>query len=206
MLPVVFVYFCYGWTLWLYLSWLPLFFNHGFKLNLKNSAFFSAGVFLAGVVGDTLGGVISDYILHKHKNLLWARSYLVFVSLLASLVFLLPVLFIQNLVVIAILLSLAFFSLELSIGPMWSIPMDIAPQYSGTASGIMNTGSALAALVSPLAFGMIIDRTGNWTLPFIASIVLLGLGAIFSFTMRPDRSLAAVEAAAKAKAVAGLSA
>ncbi len=206
MLPVVFVYFCYGWTLWLYLSWLPLFFNHGFKLNLKNSAFFSAGVFLAGVVGDTLGGVISDWIFHKYKNLLWARSYLVFVSLLASLVFLLPVLFISNLVVIAILLSLAFFSLELSIGPMWSIPMDIAPQYSGTASGIMNTGSALAAIVSPLAFGMIIDRTGNWTLPFIASIVLLGLGAIFSFTMRPDRSLAAVEAAAKAKAVAGLSA
>ena len=42
MVPVVIVYFCYGWSLWLYLSWLPLFFNHGFKLNLKNSAFFSA--------------------------------------------------------------------------------------------------------------------------------------------------------------------
>ena len=191
MVPVVIVYFCYGWSLWLYLSWLPLFFNHGFKLNLKNSAFFSAGVFLAGVVGDTAGGVISDRLLHKYKNLLWARSYLVFVSLMGSLVFLVPVVFIHNLVAIAILLSFAFFFLELAIGPMWAIPMDIAPHYSGTASGIMNSGSALAAIVSPWVFGVIIDKTGNWTLPFIGSIALLGFGALLSFTMHPERALAA---------------
>ena len=28
MLPVTVVYFCYGWTLWLYLNWLPSFFLH----------------------------------------------------------------------------------------------------------------------------------------------------------------------------------
>ncbi len=189
MVPVVIVYFCYGWSLWLYLSWLPLFFNHGFKLNLKNSALFSAGVFLAGVIGDTAGGVISDRIFHKYKNLLWARSYLVFVSLMGSLVFLVPVLFIHNLVAIAVLLSFAFFFLEMAIGPMWAIPMDVAPHFSGTASGIMNSGSALAAIVSPWVFGVIIDKTGNWTLPFAGSIALLFFGALLSFTMHPERAL-----------------
>jgi len=189
MVPVVVVYFCYGWSLWLYLSWLPLFFNHGFKLDLKNSALFSAGVFLAGVVGDTAGGVISDRLLQRTKNLLWARSYLVFISLMGSLVFLLPVVFIHHLVAIAVLLSLAFFFLEMAIGPMWAIPMDVAPHYSGTASGIMNSGSALAAIVSPWIFGLIIDKTGNWTLPFAGSIALLLFGALLSFTMHPERSL-----------------
>ena len=56
---------------------------------------------------------------------------------------------------------------------MWAIPMDIAPRYSGTASGFMNTGSALAAVLSPLAFGYIIDSTGNWNLPFVGSMGLL---------------------------------
>src|SRR3954470_13955583 len=28
MLPVTIVYFCYGWTLWLYLSWIPQYFFH----------------------------------------------------------------------------------------------------------------------------------------------------------------------------------
>ena len=33
---------------------------------------------------------------------------------------------------------------------------------SGTASGLMNTGSAVAAALSPTAFGYIVDWTGNW--------------------------------------------
>ena len=189
MAPVVIVYFCYGWSLWLYLSWLPLFFNHGFKLDLKSSALFSTGVFLAGVVGDTVGGVLSDRILRFRKNLLWARTYLVSVSMLCSLSCLLPVVFIHGLVSIAVLLSLAFFFLEISIGPMWAIPMDIAPHYSGTASGIMNSGSALASILSPWVFGLVIDATGSWTLPFAGSIALLGFGALLSFTMHPDRPL-----------------
>jgi MFS family permease len=203
MAPVIVVYFCYGWTLWLYLNWLPLFFQNGMKLNLKNSAFFSAGVFLAGVVGDALGGVISDAILHRTGNVVRARSHLVCATLVLSLVCLVPVLFMTNLVAIALMLSLAFFFLEISIGPMWAIPMDIAPQFSGTASGLMNTGSALAAIVSPLAFGFVIDKTGNWTLPFIGSICLLGFGAILSFTMHPERTLATMAQDAKDKA-AGL--
>jgi hypothetical protein len=54
MVPVTVVYFCYGWTLWLYLAWIPSFFLHSYRLDVKNSALFSSGVFFAGVVGDTL--------------------------------------------------------------------------------------------------------------------------------------------------------
>jgi nitrate/nitrite transporter NarK len=190
MVPVIVVYFCYGWTLWLYLNWLPSFFLHGFQLNLKSSALFSTGVFFAGVVGDTAGGVISDRILEKTGDVVKARSRLVFASMSLSLVCLLPVLFIHHLGAIALCLSLAFFFLEVTIGPMWAIPMDIAPRFSGTASGLMNTGSALAAIVSPIVFGMVVDRTGNWTLPFVGSIALLGIGALLSSTMHPERALA----------------
>ena len=42
MLPTTIVYFCYGWTLWLYLSWLPLYFKEGRGLDLKNAAWFTA--------------------------------------------------------------------------------------------------------------------------------------------------------------------
>ena len=204
MAPVIFVYFCYGWTLWLYLNWLPSFFQHGMKLNLKESAFFSAAVFFAGVVGDALGGVLSDWILHRTGSVLKARTYLVCATMVASLACLVPVLYVHDLVTIAVLLSLAFFFLEISIGPMWAIPMDIAPHFSGTASGLMNSGSALAAILSPLVFGVVIDRTGNWTLPFIGSIGLLACGAALSFTMHPERTLAtlAEEARVKAEAVA----
>src|SRR5438445_183581 len=70
---------------------------------------------------------------------------------------------------------------------MWPVPMDIAPKYSGTASGLMNTGSALAAIVSPLVAGYVIDVTGNWYLPFLMSMGLLLLGGFAAFLMHPEK-------------------
>jgi MFS family permease len=74
----------------------------------------------------------------------------------------------------------------MTIGPMWAIPMDIAPEFSGTASGMMNTGSALAAILSPVVSGMLIDRFGNWELPFIGSMLLMAAGVFLAFRMRPE--------------------
>ncbi len=187
MLPVTLTYFCYGWSLWLFLNWLPSFFLQGYNLDIKKSALYSSGVFFAGVVGDALGGIASDHLLHRTGNVTRSRLTVILVGMLGSAACLIPVLFSRDVVTLALCLSGGFFFLELVIGPIWSVPMDIAPQYSGTASGLMNTGSAVAAIVSPLAFGYIVDLTGNWHLPFYGSISLLLVGSMLAFTMHPDR-------------------
>jgi len=188
MLPVTVVYFCYGWTLWLYLNWLPSFFLNEYKFDIKQSALYSSAVFLAGVVGDWLGGEVSDRILHRTQNLQKARRNLVMAGFLGAFVCLLPMFFTRDLTLITLSLGAGFFCAEIVIGPMWAIPMDIAPKYSGTASGLMNTGSAAAAIASPLVFGYIADLTGNWHLPFVGSLGLLLLGAILAPTMHPEQA------------------
>ena len=187
MWPVSLVYFCYGWTLWMYLNWLPSYFLHEHNLQLGRSALFSSAVFSAGVGGDYLGGVLSDGILRRTGDVRKARCRLVLWAFLASFVCLLPIFMTHDLTIVVMSLAAAFFFAEIVIGPMWAIPMDIAPQYSGTASGFMNTGSALAAVLSPLAFGFIIDATGNWNLPFAGSMGLLLTGAALASTMHPER-------------------
>ncbi len=189
MFPVTVVYFCYGWTLWLYLAWIPSFFLHSYRLNLKSSALFSAGVFFAGVLGNTVGGVISDWIFDRTGDRNKARRNLVVAGFVCSVASMLPILLLHNLMWVAVFLSLAFFFSEFTIGPMWAIPMDIAPRFSGSASGLMNTGSALAAIISPLVFGYVIDKAGDWTLPFLGSIGLLSIGAILAFWMKPEEEL-----------------
>ncbi len=189
MAPVTVVYFCYGWTLWLYLAWIPSFFVHNYHLDLKQSAFFSAGVFFAGVLGDSLGGIVSDRIFRKTRDFNKARRNLVVISFLCSLACMIPILFSRNLEWGSLYLSLGFFFSEFTVGPMWAIPMDIAPRFSGSASGLMNTGSALAAILSPIVFGFVIDKTNNWELPFLGSIVLLFLGSIAAFWMKPGDKL-----------------
>jgi MFS family permease len=188
MWPVTLVYFCYGWTLWLYLSWIPSYFLHSHGLDLKRSALFASGVFFAGVVGDTLGGIVSDR-LSRTRGLKVGRRNLVMAGLTGAALSLVPLLFSSNLVLAAVCLSLGFFFAELTIGPMWAIPMDVAPRYSGTASGLMNVGSAFAAIVSPVVGGLLIDMTGNWTLPFVGSMALMVVGAVCAPLMRPDEPL-----------------
>ena len=186
ILPVTIVDFCYGWTLWLFLSWIPSFFLENYHLNLQTSAMFSAGVLFAGVIGDTMGGVVSDRLLHKTGSLVVARRSVIVAGFLGAFVFLLPVILVHNLTVAAAGLTLAFFFAELIVAPIWSVPMDIAPRYAGTASGMMNFGFGVAGLISPSSFGYLVDRTGSWVIPLIGSVVLLLLGAALAMRLRPD--------------------
>jgi MFS family permease len=116
-----------------------------------------------------------------------ARVTVIVVGFLGSFVFMLPVLYVRDLATIAVCLSLAFFFAELIVAPIWAVPMDIAPEYSGTASGFMNFGFGMAGIISPIVFGAIIDATGRWDLPFIGSLCLLIVGAALAFTMRPGQ-------------------
>jgi MFS family permease len=187
MWPVTFTYFCYGWCLWLYLNWIPLFFKTNYHLDIQKSALFASGVFFAGVVGDTLGGVISDAILRATGKVRVARLTVTTIGFTGAFLSLIPIFYFHDMTVVALSLSGGFFFAELVIGPMWSIPMDIAPLYSGTAAGMMNSGSAFAAIVSPLVAGAVIDLTGNWYLPFLMSMALLALGGVSAFLMHPER-------------------
>ena len=145
------------------------------------------------MIGDSVGGVISDKILDRTGNVRLARLSVTVTGFAGALLSLFPILFVHDITIVALCLSAGFFFAELVIGPMWSIPMDIAPKYSGTASGLMNTGSAFAAIVSPLVAGFVIDATGNWYLPFLMSMGLLLLGGFSAFLMHPERPFTEAE-------------
>jgi nitrate/nitrite transporter NarK len=70
--------------------------------------------------------------------------------------------------------------------------MDIAPDYAGTSSSLMNASGAVAGIVSPVAFAWILERTGSWTLPFAVSVGLLLFAIVMTFWIRPDRPIKAV--------------
>jgi len=189
ILPVSIVDFCYGWTLWVYLTWLPSFLAKSYHLPIKQFAWFSAGILFAGVIGDTVGGVVSDSILRRTGNITIARRFNLIVGLLGSFVFLLPCLFVHDLMTVAVLLSLAFFFLELTNAVLCALPMDMAPRYAGIAGGIMNTGFGVAGVLSPAVFGLLLQLSGNWQVPFITSVVLLFIGVLLALRIDPTRTL-----------------
>ncbi|MGO4812274.1 MFS transporter [Cupriavidus sp. 2MCAB6] len=186
---VTFVDFCYGWSLWVFLTWLPSYLKDARGFDVKQLALFTALPLLAGVVGDTLGGVISDIIYKKTGNLKLARRALLFVGLAGSLVFIVPAIYTQSPLTAVMLLAASFFFLELTNAVLWSLPLDIAGKFAGTAGGMMNTGFGVAGMISPALFGFLIQKTGSYELPFLISAGFLGLAAICSLRIDPTNKI-----------------
>ncbi|WP_022880769.1 MFS transporter [Gryllotalpicola ginsengisoli] len=188
ILPVTIVDFGYGWVLWVFLTWIPGFLADVYDMPLQKYALFTSLVLCAGVVGDTAGGVFADRLLRRTGNLRFSRRTVLLTGLIGSLVCLIPLLFAQSMTVATIALALSFFFLELCNATLWAIPMDVAPEWSGTASGMMNTGFGLAGIFSPIVFGAMVDTVG-WQWPFGLSVALLAAAALVAGFMNPRRVL-----------------
>ena len=186
---VTFVDFCYGWSLWVFLTWLPSYLKDARGFDLKQLALFTALPLMAGVIGDTLGGVVSDQILKRTGNLKLARRLMLVIGMGGSLIFILPVVSATDPLVAVALLSASFFFLELTNAVLWSLPIDIAGSYAGTAGGMMNTGFGVAGMISPVVFGYLIETTGSYQIPFFVSAALLGVGVIAALFIDPTNKL-----------------
>jgi sugar phosphate permease len=189
--PVSLCDFCYGWGLWVFLTWLPSYLQQARGFALASLALYAALPLAAGVVGDTLGGVISDQALRRSGDLRRARTIQLAVCLALATAAIVPAALVGSAILSVLLLALSFFFLELNNAVLWSLPMDIAPEFAGAASGIMNTGFGVAGILSPLVFGWLIDLTG-WQVPFLATAALMLAGAVVALTLvHPERRLEA---------------
>jgi uncharacterized membrane protein YeiH len=83
-------------------------------------------VFFAGVLGDTLGGIVTDKIFERTRSLKRARSWMVSICMFFTLLALIPLMFTHDLYVSLACLAAGFFFAEMTIGPMWAIPMELS--------------------------------------------------------------------------------
>ncbi|AET93177.1 MFS transporter [Burkholderia sp. SFA1] len=191
---VTFVDFCYGWLLWVYLTWLPSYLKEARGFDLKHLALFTALPLLAGVIGDTLGGVISDRIYKMTGKLRLARCSILVVGMGGSLAFLVPMVNAPSPIAAVWFLTGSFFFLEITNPVLWTLPLDIAGKYAGTAGGMMNTGFGIAGMTSPVVFGYLIQQTGSYNVPFTISAALLAVGAFAALFIDTSKTVEADEA------------
>jgi sugar phosphate permease len=187
ILPVTLIDFGYGWVAWVFFTWIPTLLATTYHQNVASYGLLTFLVLIGGVVGDTLGGVLSDRILRRTGRPMFARRVFLLVGFCGSLVCLLPLLFTPALNIAVVSLALSFFFLELTNAQLWAIPMDVAPSWSGTASGMMNTGFAVAGIISPIVVGALVDATGGFAIPFGLSVGVLVATVLLAIFINPKR-------------------
>jgi MFS family permease len=137
--------------------------------------------------------VVSDRLYKLTGRLRFARCAVLVVGMGGSLIFLLPMISATNPRMAVLFLSASFFFLEITNPVLWTLPLDIAGKYAGTAGGMMNTGFGVAGMVSPVVFGYLIETTGSYNVPFTISACLLAVGIVAALFIDTGKTVEADE-------------
>ncbi len=182
-------YFTYVYCLWIFLSWLPSYLVDYRHFTLLKMGVFASLPLLAGVIGDTIGGWATDFLLVKTGNTNFSRRVVAIVGMLGCVAFIVPAALTASPYTAVYCLTGALFFLECTIGPSWAVPMDVGGEYSGTVSGMMNMAGNIGGALSPTVFGILVQY-GSWVAPFIVAAALLVLGAaVWAFWLTPEISV-----------------
>jgi sugar phosphate permease len=189
MWAIMCAYFTYVYCLYIFLTWLPSYLVEARGFTLLKVGFLASLPLFAMVIGDTVGGLATDWLLKKTGNAKLARRAVAIVGMLGCVVFIVPAALAEDPYTAVYCLTGAGFFLECTIGPSWAVPMDTGGKYAGTVSGMMNMAGNIGGALSPLVFGYLAQYV-SWQAPFIVAASLLVLGScVWAFWLDPDRSV-----------------
>jgi sugar phosphate permease len=170
-------YCCFYYGTYFFMTWFPTYLVDYRHLSLKTVGVWASLPLLAGMVGDIVGGTLTDKVYRRTGKLKFARRIVAAPAMLASGVCLIPAATAHSAWTAILCLTASLFFPELVISPAWAVPMDVGGEYSGTVCGVMNMAGSLAASLSPIIFGALVQR-GFWILPFFISAGVLLTGAL----------------------------
>ncbi len=189
MWAVMCAYFTYVYCLWIFLSWLPSYLVEFRHFTLIKVGLFASLPLFAGVIGDTVGGLATDWLLKATGSAKIGRRVVAIIGLLGCAACIVPAALTANAYVAVYCLTASMFFLEFTIGPSWAVPMDTGGKYSGTVSGMMNMAGNIGGALSPIVFGVLV-QVGSWQAPFIVAAALLVIGsAVWAFWLDPDKQI-----------------
>jgi MFS family permease len=198
-------YFALPYCQYLFLTWLPQYLSHYRHIPLVQASALSALPFIVAFLAVNFAGWAMDWLAAAgwtrggfHRKLfvgLGAAIYAVTTLIAATT---------ESNTAAVIMIIIANAGLSFYVIPFWTTCTDIAPNQTGTLSGVMNFFGIVGATLSPYGTGVIAQATGAFVAPLVLAVGIMLVGAttmILFFRYRPLSELVA-EPAPAARAAA----
>jgi sugar phosphate permease len=186
---IALAYGCFFYGSYFYVSWFPTYLLEFRHLSLQSVGLLASLPLISAMIGDVVGGVLTDHILRKTGNIKFERRVVAAPGMFLAALLLIPAATTDSAVTAILCLTASNFFLELVLGPAWAVPMDVGGTSSGTVTAVMNMVGAVGASISPLVFGMLVER-GSWIAPFYVTAGILVTGSlIWIFLIDPEKSV-----------------
>ena len=181
----------YGYSFYLFLTWLPGYLVKTMHMDILKSAEFAAIPWAVATATDlVVGGWLIDHLISRGNNETRVRKTVLVVGMLFGLAVFGATQTVDP--VWAIMwISIALGGLAAAAPVGWSLPSLIAPRGGvGTVGGIMNFINNLMGVVAPIVTGVIVGATNSFTNAFAVAGVVLVVGIVsFVFVMGPIEAI-----------------
>lgn len=181
-------YFSFGYVAWMYFAWMYIYLAEVRGLDLKASATYTMFPFIAMTVGSLIGGLVSDWIAARW-GLRMGRCLVPGIALGLTAVLLLLGSRAQSTHTAALVLAGGAGVLYLAQSAFWAVSADIAGEFTGVVSGMMNMGGQIGGACTASLTPLIAARFG-WEMSFVAAAVLVVIGGVAWIAIDPNQQLA----------------
>jgi len=181
------MYFCYGYSLYFYLTWLPAYLKDVRGFSNAATSIVHTFVLLTAAAASIAGGRLTDFLV-KRYGLRVGRS-IGAIALPVSGISMACAALTPNSIAAAIFLALAAGAGDLCLSTCWAICHDIGGEDSGTVSGCMNTFANLGGALSPLVIGYSVQWWGSWSIPLLIAAGVSVLGGLLTLPIDPRKTL-----------------
>ena len=167
---------------WLYITWLPLYFNKVHGLDMKQIAWFASIPYLAADAGSLIGGGASGYLMARGWSVNRARKTVIVISA-ALMCCGLGVAALSDPMQILAVISVVTFGFQAWINNVQTLPSDYFRQQNvASIAGLGGLGAGVGAIIFTLCTGWVVDHIGYGPI-LIAAGILPALGTVVLFAL-----------------------
>ena len=185
-IAIVVATFCNNWALFTFLSYLPKFMSSsteigGLGLELGSSLFILLILVpsVVSVFALILGGISADMLIKRGYKTIKVRKFFNSLGFFGAALFLFLLPFQSSILLVITLLCLTNLCSGLGAGGYGVNHADLGPKYTGSLFGISGSLGMVAAVLSPIIAGIILQATNSWTLIFHLCSGFLIFGGIY---------------------------
>jgi ACS family D-galactonate transporter-like MFS transporter len=177
----------YGYSWFLFLTWLPTYLATQMHMTVLKSGWYSAIPWLVGTITEIVfGGWLVDRLVNKGHDSTRIRKAFLVIGMLFGLC-IIGAAFTNNPGVAVFWISLSLGGLVVTSAVAYSIPTFIAPKgMVGTLTGILTFGNNSMAILAPIATGFIVQATGSFMYAFLLASIFIVIGILSYLFMLTD--------------------
>ncbi|XP_072968509.1 probable anion transporter 3, chloroplastic isoform X1 [Typha angustifolia] len=169
----------HSWGYFVILSWMPVYFNIIYGVNLREAAWFSALPWIMMAVLGYVAAALSDMLIRNGRTVTSTRKIMQSIGFVGPGIALLGLNAAKSPLMASAWLTTAVGLSSFSHSGFLVNLQEIAPQYAGVLHGISNTAGTLAAIVGTVGAGFFVERMGSFRGFLMLTSLLYFLSALF---------------------------